>query len=105
MWIAVASNTLYDFKDQSEKLDYSVVPAEKNQKFVAVHFTTNMRNGSHIIDLSFKLQDKVIEKGTKSLQLENKNDRVEDNDKWWKSFTQDMVKKIERKVWWFEKCF
>ena len=64
IWLAVSSVTNYDFKNKDDKTVHKEIPVEKSQGFKIIHLNRNMRNGSKILEDSFKLQEGTIEKAT-----------------------------------------
>ena len=63
LWLAPSSVSVYDFRNQKETTNLSLISVEKNQGFTIIHLNKNMRNGRHILKDSFKLQESTIEKG------------------------------------------
>ena len=77
MWLAASSVSLYDFQDQDTENNFSKLRIETSQGFTRIHLKRNLRNGSHLLEKSFKIQGDVIEKGVKAgydqMHLENEN--------------------------------
>ena len=48
----------------SDKAHQAPIPIVQEQGLKVVKFFKNMRNGSHIVEDSYKLHDGIIEKGT-----------------------------------------
>ena len=74
-FVVISSNSIYDFKTIDDKAHQAPIPIVQEQGFKVVKFFKNMRNGSHIVEDSYKLHDGIIEKGTTGGCRENIQDQ------------------------------